>query len=284
NQASRAAGLPYYLDPTVFFFRSAEGSGRHFRMRAHRVEAVHRYAAGGRDYATLHVRRMGGADGSTSLLGFSRDVQPFALVDLDEADDFETALASSALEDPPRCEDARRADGNEGLLRCGEVLAELLRADPRGLAPALIALTDRHELQHQIDGPHLRMASAVLDRLGHRSEALQDRVNRELSAYVAEMTTPAASPRLGLVHLVRFALNGDRGALFHIAVLAFEALGDTSLVDEDARLDRSALTATFVRLAALDEDALRARAAEAWGDLYGGSLAEVTALGATTRP
>ncbi len=277
NEASRLAGLPYYLDPTVFTFQTADGPGRHFRMRTFAVERVRRFEVDGRPYATLHVRRIDVRDAGSRLLGFSRDVQRFALVDLDEASAFETSLAESALEDPPLCEAIEVEDAGPGLARCGAVLAELLQTLPDGLIPAIVATTDRHELQHQIDGPHLPLSSAVLERLGGRHPRLQARVNRELSAYVAELTAADAPPVVGLIHLVRFALQGG-GHLHHVAMIAFEALVDRPLDDGRGGPDHRAVADAFAQLAALPADTVRARAAAAWGRLFGQPLEPVTTL------
>lgn len=274
NDASRVAGLPYYLDPTVFTFQSADGPGRHFRMRTFAVERVRRFDVDGEAFATLHVRRIDVRDAGSRLLGFSRDIQRFALVDLDEASSFESSLAENALAEPPLCEDIEHEAAGPGLARCGKVLAELLRTLPDGLTPAIVATTDRHELQHQIDGPHLPLSSAVLARLGGRHPRLQQRVNRELSAYVAELTAPDAPPTVGLIHLVRFALQGG-GYLHHVAMIAFEAMVDRPLDDGAGGPDHRAVADAFAQLAALPEDILRQRAADAWEALFGQPLAPV---------
>lgn len=277
NEASRAAGLPYYLDPTVYAFNTTDGPRRHFQMRTFAVERVRRFEADKRPYATLHVRRLDDREAGTRLLGFSRDVQRFALVDLAEAAQFETSLAQAALADPPLCDALVEPEAQLGLRRCGEALVALLRALPEGLAPNIIAVTDRHELQHQIDGPHLPLSSAVLERLAGHGEALQTRVNRELSAYVAELTDPDVPPLLGLIHLVRFALQG-RGYLSHVALIAFEAMVDRPLADADGDPDRRAVADAFAELAGLDAETQRARAASAWRRLFGVDLVTVRAL------
>lgn len=276
NDASRAAALPYYLDPTVYTFTTPDGPRRLFQMKTFAIERVRRFEAAGRRYATLHVRRIDDREAGSRLLGFSRDAQRFALVDLAEATEFETSLAAAALEDPPVCAAIVDDDATRALRRCGEVLARLLRAADGGLSPAIVAVTDRHELQHQIDGPHLAMASAVLERLPARGDAYKERVNRELSAYVAEMTAPEVSPLVGLIHLVRFAAQG-RGHLHDVAMLAFEAMVDRPLDDAFGR-DHRAIADAFAELAGLPPEGLRARAARAWQRLYGDELVEAVAL------
>lgn len=285
NDASRAAGLPYYLDPTVYQFNAGGEQRRHFRMRSYRVQRVRRFRAGGREYATLHVDRLDPSNLGASLLGFSRDHQPFAVVALHESRNFERALIEGAGAEPPSCDDSWNPDAREGLGRCGELLARIVRDLPGGVEAAVTALTDRHELQHQIDGPHLPMSGAVLDHLQHRGQEYRERVNRELSAYVAEITAPDVPPHLGLVHLARFALSfEERHYVYHVAIIALEAMAETRLRDADGELDPQALVAAFVALAGLDDAALRARATDAWGDLYGMSLPAVEVIDESVVP
>jgi len=278
NDAARAAGLPYYLDPTVVTFRGPDGLRRHLDVRTYRIEAVRRYRADGRDFATLHVRNIGGR--GLPLLGFSRDLQPFALVATDEIAEFEDTLLSGAAASPPTCDKEPRSDlARPGLERCGTVLAALVEAVSGGLRPAIVALTDRHELQHQIDGPHLVMSGAVLDHLPRHGEQLRERVNRELSAYVAELVTAEAPPKLGLLHLMRFAINAGPGAAeHHVALIALEALTGEPVVDAHGDVNLLEAIAAFDALSRLDDAALRQRAHVAWRNLYGFALAGVVAL------
>ena len=277
NEASRRAGLPYYLDPTVLIFQTPEGLRRHFRMRSYRVEAVRRFEVEGRAFATLHVRRLGSARDGRRLLGFSRDLQPFALVDLDEIGEFVQGLESAAGRPQPTCAPEEAGTPSEAMQRCGAVLSQLTARLPQGLGPGLNALTERHELQHQIDGPHLAMSGAVLARWS-LGESAQWRVNRELSAYLAELTASDASPLLGLLHLFRFALPPRPSAEHHVAIITLGVLSGMSVSDDEGQAVPDRVLAAFDHVAALDDTELRARAAAAWADLFGQALATPTAL------
>src|SRR5690606_14063928 len=59
NEASRAARLPYYLDPRVSVETTKEGILRHFVVNSYRVEAAHRFDVDGDAHAVLHVRTFG---------------------------------------------------------------------------------------------------------------------------------------------------------------------------------------------------------------------------------
>jgi hypothetical protein len=276
NAASRSAGLPYYLDPSVIMFGGEGTRRRHFRMRSYRVERVRRFDVAGDAFATLHVKRLDHIGPDQPLLGFSRDLQPFALINLEEVRSFEAELSDGAAERPPNCVSTSTLFALPGKAICSRVLGRVVTAHQAELGTLVATLTDRHELQHQIDGPHLPMASAVLDALaGKRSQAFMDRVNRELSAYTAELTATDSSPSLGLVHLFRFALSGDGQDLDHIARLILGELTGLWLYTDAGKKDWAALTEAMSTLAALDDDTLRLRAHAAWESFYGHALPEL---------
>jgi hypothetical protein len=260
NEAARAAGLPFYLDPTVYEYGADDGVRRHFRVRSYRIASVSGLTVGSGDYAALHVRHLGDAYTRDSRLGFSRDLQPFALVVLDEIEAWSKDLAAGhcGLDEA----DAR------AVASCERVLTEL-RADPDfDLSAAITRITERHELQHQIDGPELPMPTAVVRLTGRYDDAVRQRVNRELSAYVMELTTAGVPPRLSLVHMLPFALR--RGSAEHlVAVLVFEALTDRTLVDpRSGELDEANITAAFDTLIGVNDETLRQRADALWHRWY----------------
>jgi hypothetical protein len=209
----------------------------------------------------------------TSHLGFSRDAQPFALVVLDEIDrtvrEWEDGIAS----DTPSCAPGFYILEYPSLGHCGGMLAKLAKKDD--LKAALTVMTERHELQHQVDGPHLT-TSPLVDRhmVGYADEAIL-RTNRELSAYLAEMTSDAP-PQLGLVHMLPFALLTNGGPEHHVAIIALLAMTDRDVPRAaDRLLDTNALEHAYDELAALSDDELRKRAADAWKKAFGERLPEV---------
>lgn len=286
NAAARAAGLPYYLDPSVRVSKAEGELAREFRIRSFRVSRVRPFAVDGEIFTTLHVDQLDGLERGFHLLGFSRDHQPYALVNLEELRDFAERLQEQAGEEPPSCGDHGGFFAMPALQTCGQVLGRLVAGlgdQPEGLLPLAATLTDRHELQHQIDGPHLALSSALLKVFsGYRSPAFLDRANRELSAYTAELTAPDSQAHLGLVHLIPFAV-ADRGDhLEAVATLALTEMARPEIGDAEAFLsNRSPNLATVTNainaLAALDDAALKARAADAWRSFYGASLPTVTA-------
>jgi hypothetical protein len=285
NRACQRIGLPYYLDPRVGIDKTKDGLRRSFLVDSYRVQRTRRWAVDGEPFATLHVRSFGTlrAGHRLGLLGFSRDTQPFALVVLDGNDDHLADLQEMAARDPARCGPAFDNARERATLRCGEVLKELL-SDGNAASDAVTGKVERHELQHQIDGPLLSLTKPVLRKLAGYTDRAQDRVNRELSAYVAQVAMPVPGTKLGLIVPFRFALLSERGTYHHAAVLMFEALGKRGVRDVRGDVDPTKLTAVLDELVAMNDDALRARASEAWKDLFGELLPEVKQLDETAAP
>ncbi|MBI5534723.1 MAG: hypothetical protein HY898_18500 [Deltaproteobacteria bacterium] len=275
NEASRRAGLPYYVDPRLAVHHAGEGLQRRFEAEAFRIERVKRFSVSGKPFATLHVRQIGKPRGGLPYLGLSRDVQPFALVVLDELDPYEKELVELSKPDVPRCGESNEPGAQVGLRRCGDMMKEIVQASPSGLKAAILAATERHELQHQIDGPNLPICGEVLRRMGAFSKEAQMRVNRELSGYLAELTASGAPPRLGLVHLLRFALVAKGGAEHYVGVQAMELMTGRDLYGWDGRPDPERVSEAFVELAGWPEDKLRSKAAESWKKCFGERLPKI---------
>ena len=276
NGACRDAELPYYLDPRVTITKSKEGLRRRFIVDSYRVVRVRRFDVDGDEYATLHVRGFGTLRGghALGLLGFSRDVQPFALVVLDSTDDHFDELLADGRRENPRCAGLTfDPERDQALRRCGEELAALT-SDQKALREQVVDVVERHEIQHQIDGPLLPLARPVLEKLAGYIDEAKERVNRELSAHVAQLTAPA--PHVGLVIPLRFVLLHDRGTYHHAAVLMFEALGDRSIRDESGDVIVTEAAAVYQELADLSAADLAARASATWKRLFGDELPSVT--------
>jgi hypothetical protein len=273
NDAAQKAGVPFYLDPAVQIGESKEGLVRTFRVTSFRIVAVHPVKVDGDDFATLHVRFLGGYGAHGSPLGFSRDVQPFALIVLDEIERNQAMWQKSIDEGTPSCVELGFYDVPHGALEhCGELLENL--ASQQDLKAALTTMTERHELQHQVDGPHLTISPFVERRLLNYSEDAQWRTNRELSAYLAEMTS-AAPPHLGLVHMLPFALLAGGGAEHHVAVILFHAMTGRDIPRKNETREEE-IEQAFEELVKLSPEELRTRAADTWKKAYGSKLPTVT--------
>jgi hypothetical protein len=260
DEASRAAGLPYYVDPTEIVVR---GDRPWFRLDAYHVREARTLRFDGRTVVALRLSAVSPARTSRGLLGLSRDGQALALVSLDAIDDYRRLVQRLARETPPRCRDANRSaeEVADPERRCGELLRALVAAPDLGAT--LVSMVERHEAQHQIDGPRLRRPRLVRERLDAYDPLTAARVNRELSAYLAQMTSPGAAPRLTLARLAQLA-HGARGVERLAAGLTLEALAGAQVEAEEA----------LGALGPLGDEGLRQRAAETWRHLYGERLPE----------
>ena len=108
------------------------------------------------------------------------------------------------------------------------------------------------------------------------AEAAQRQANRELSAYVAELTGDAP-PKLGILHLAPFALVARGGPEHHVAVVLFSALTKRPIpkVDRVDGPDTRELSQALEELLALDDTTLRDRARDLWKDAFGKKLPEI---------
>ena len=264
NEASRAAKLPYYIDPGLSVTQRNGKFERLFLLHPYRVEGVRPAKADGLAYALLAVRRLGKARDNHDRLGFSRDHQPFALVVLDEIESYSTSLDDFSRRDPAVCVDSDFP--RPALASCGALLQKL--------SPSLQQvrwLVERHELQHQIDGPELKHSAAVLEALAGYERAAIDQVNRELSAYLAELVTEKVSPKLALVHIMPFLASRPGSSLNFVVHLELSALSPGRSNAEVALDPRS----VFDELAALPDAELRQRARTSYRRLFGVDLPDV---------
>ena len=278
NEANRKAGLPYFLDTDIVEHHTKEGIRRSFAIYPYKIDEVKQFDVGGRPFATLRVRRIEGSPGSHGRLGFSRDNLPFALVLLDETEQHGELFAS--LVRMGYCIDALAMNSElyGGLDRCGKLLSDYGKDYPQRVADGVLLGTERHELQHQIDGPHLPLSTTVLSHMQGYAHSSQDRVNREVSAFLAEMTAGGAAPKVTLVQLAQYLLGREdlNGTYNKAAIICFEALSGKK-VRKGHRMDGRAFWEVYEELFLLEDDVLRARAKQAWEAEYDAELIEPVA-------
>jgi hypothetical protein len=106
----------------------------------------------------------------------------------------------------------------------------------------------------------------VLAALAGYSHAAIDEVNRELSAYLAELVADGVSPKLALVHVMPFRGSSPGSGLRFIVELELAALSERKSAES------SNLSATFDELMALPDDVLRKRARDAHERLFDAEL------------
>lgn len=275
NEASRKAGLPYFLDPDVVTRIEKDDLRQSFAVFPYRIEQVQQFDVDGRAFATLRVHRIGNSRQAHGRLGYSRDSLPFALVILEETEQQGEVFAS--LVRMGYCTDdiAFNQELYGGLDRCGKLFKDYAGSDPTRVSKAVLEGTERHELQHQIDGPHLPTAPIVIETMGGYAKSSQDRVNREVSAFLAEATAAGAAPKVALVQLAQYMLARDdnNGTYSKTAVACFEALSKKK-IRRGNRLDGDAFWKVYEELFLLSDDELRQRARLAWSEQFDAELVE----------
>ena len=266
NDAARRAELPYYLDPSVRIRTTEEATTRTFYLTPYRVKEVHGFRVGDAKFATLFVDGMTG-DHHVHL-GFSRDQDPFALVERSEIKWYSERLAKQ--------EDTCGSNNDAVFDRrpCVDALTRELAALGPDLEKAVLLATERHELQHQIDGPHLPLSPMLADKMAGYAEESQDHANRELSAYIAEMTTKESPPALTLIHLYSFGWGRMRGAESWAAVVLMETLSGKPLRRGPVELEQGSYGAVFAEQVNRPAEELREAARRAWKAHFGADLVE----------
>ena len=209
NAAIRAAGLPFFLDPAYVEQEVDRRPLRAFLLVAYRVDEIRRRSCGGHEYAALHVRRVDALPLGAQRLGWVMRGEPFALVVRDAIAEHAAELAASLLDDGGCGLAFDEGDGGgtaEGLraevidASCGAVVRALLAergvstgpgADREAVASeleaAIVASTETHEVQHQIDGQDIRVPERLFHLVPMATDSQLSRSALELSAFAAEL-------------------------------------------------------------------------------------------------
>ena len=266
NDAARSDGLPYYLDPEIRIRTTEQATTRVFYVTPYRVQEVHGYRVGGARFATLLVDAMTG-DHHVHL-GFSRDQDPFALVERSEIKWYSERLAKG--EDT--CGKGQAGVSAQNVALCDAALVKQRDLLGASLETAVLAGTERHELQHQIDGPHMVLSGILTEMMAGYSDEAQDRANRELSAYIAEMTAKEAPPQLALIHLFPFGVSPRGSSEHRVAILLLETLSGKKLRIGAREVDPDAYAAAFEEQVSRPDSDLRDAARRAWRTHFGADL------------
>jgi hypothetical protein len=263
NRASRRARLPYYLDPTELLVRGPE---RWLRIDSYGIERVTRFRSDDHEIDVIVVHSLTPRGAHGDLLGLSRDTESEALVFADATARYARELDEMVLGDPPRCSKARSGDPllEAALRRCGELLhGDAAAARTSGI---LLSTVARHELQHQLDRGDPPVARTLARRSRERGLGVPPKINRELSAYLAEFDAAKGSAHVSLARLLRLAVIDHSRVDGAAARIALEVMAGGA--DGEARTESA-----FLSLSALDDESLRARAVAAWQAEFGRALA-----------
>ncbi len=194
NRAIRAAGLPFVLDPHVLLDGAHDPPSQLFYASVYEVQRLRRFAWAERPWVSLWVRQVDRLGFGGDRLGFVRSDEPFALV-LSGNIEGHVAERLQSMARLGRCTFGRLDPSIAAIEeRCAQAIHGLL--DARGLqgAKALDAVeaaqlkgTERHELQHLIDGDTLAIPAALFDLGAGVSDERLLRAAQEASAYLCEL-------------------------------------------------------------------------------------------------
>jgi hypothetical protein len=201
NTRIRELGLPYYVEPNVDSLPGAKKSWKLFYVRTYFVESIARYSHDDREYGALRVRRLDSLNVGGTPLGYVRNDEPFAVVAQDEIDDHGRNRAESVFDSESCGVSAMWIGeyGDEADALCAKAVARIWRegkAEISTLEDAATAIvgavsrnTERHELQHQIDGQDLPIPAELFALVPLASDLQLERAAKELSAYLCELVS-----------------------------------------------------------------------------------------------
>ena len=312
NRRIRQLGLPYYVDGNVVQVTSrvAESTRRVFYVTTYRVEQVHRFADRGRPYAALHVRRLDRLNLLGARLGATRRDEPFALVMVDVIaetvkDRLDSLAAASScgfgrervgdlLDDPLAAIGVDEACGAAiGALLAARGLDLGRTAEPAQAAELLVALqidaTERHEIQHQVDGEELDVPRELFAFAPWADDEGLTLVSQEASAHLAELCgdDPLATA-WRLADLTSFLLErGSRNPYRFAAALVVGHLRGRPVMDRMGNVAVGEVRALWADLAAHPADIAKSiapLARKAHEDLFGAPLAALPPLDPASLP
>jgi hypothetical protein len=187
------------------------------------VETLRRFLIQGEDFASIHLRQLDNVPIQGKWLGLVRGDMPFALILLDGIEQHTEKTLRAIIEDGTCSTRSANPSANAYDIdaKCGSTLLNQLRKmnldvdkDVDLVRQALllrnILITERHELQHLVDGDGLENPLALYELI---PAATDDQINlamRELSAQSCELATDdELEVILVLAHLQSFLLTVD---------------------------------------------------------------------------
>lgn len=220
NRRIRSLGLPYYLEPEHITMATREGERRYFFLMSYLVEDIQRFDHEGTEYGVLRVRRIDPINLEGAHLGYVLPDEPFALVNIERNEEAVRAMLDAVAFGGCGLREASDSPAARSVDRtCGRLLSKLIgevddperaeSADAR-LLETQLALTERHEIQHQVDGEGLAIPRELYRLVPLATDVQLSRAARELSAHICELREgePAALV-WSLAQLSAFLLTGS---------------------------------------------------------------------------
>ena len=253
NRDVRRLGLPYYVEASFYEFPEVKNDRPTGRVRrvhlvfTYDVEAIRRFTVDGREYAALRVRRLDQLNVGAMRLGYVRWDEPFALIDVGAIEEHVSRRLDSLITTETCGASSFEMDDQASVVdaACGQAVLSLFAAAKRdvsddatrrSLVERQIAATERHELQHQVDGEDLDVPAALYDVAPNVRESDLGRASKEMSAYLCELVTDdPVDAALLLVQLMEFAMS-DSSVYHYAGALVLGNLGEGPVLKESGRV------------------------------------------------
>jgi hypothetical protein len=253
NERIRQLGMPYYIQANFVEMSPKSLIRRIFYVLTYRVEKLRRFNVDGEEYAAIHLRNLGGLNLGGRWLGLVRGDMPFALVMLDEIEEYVEHILHSVVHESS-CGTAERNYhplAERADTACASFISDIIEErgfdaekDFDALADLFIDIqirsTERHELQHLVDGNGPEVPLELFELAPRSSDAQLSIVTKELSAQLAEFNTrdPLAIA-LALAQAQSFLLadNDDQDTYRFGAGLIIEHLTNQNVIETFGKVD-----------------------------------------------
>jgi len=225
NERVRNLNMPYYIQANYVEMSPNARIRRMFYVLTYRVERLRRFTVDGEAFAAIHLRKLGGINLGGRWLGLVRGDMPFALVMLDEVENHADSVLH-AITNEGGCgssEWSYHPLADQADTACASFITDLLtergfdiNQDHEALRDLFVDIqirsTERHELQHLVDGTGPSIPLELFELAPRASDAQLSIAAKELSAQLAEFNTDdPLAVALALAQAQSFLLNEEEG-------------------------------------------------------------------------
>jgi len=237
---------------------------RIFYVLTYRVEKLRRFHVAGEEHAAIHLRKLGGLNLGGRWLGLVRGDMPFALVMIDEIEEYVAQVLHSVVHEGS-CGTAERnyhplADRADTA--CASFISDIIEERGFDAEKDFDALTDlfidiqirsteRHELQHLVDGQGPDIPLDLFELAPRSSDDQLSIVTKELSAQLAEFNTKdSLAIALALAQAQSFLLadNDDQDSYRLGAGLIIEHLTNQNVIETFGKVELQPLVDAWTLL------------------------------------
>jgi len=267
NERIREIGLPYYVQGNYMQMSKSSEMRRIFFVKTFYVERLRRFTVDGQEVASIHLRSLDRVRFKGRWLGLVRGDMPFALIMLDQIEKHSRALFN-ALNETASCNTELSYLTVEAIdidAKCGsEILNQMRKMNldvdnrPEEAFQAIlernVLVTERHELQHLVDGDDLESPLALYELIPAASDDQVSLAMMELSAQTCELATDdGLQVLLSLANQHSFLLSDrvHQTPYLYSSGLIAESLTDQNIIETYGSVKKNALLSLWDKVHAL---------------------------------